>query len=182
MGGHKGYLHIGLYPDTRRPGEVFIKMAKEGSTLSGVMDAFATNMSIALQYGVPLAHLCDKMRHMRFEPQGFTSHPDIPSADLGDGLHRPVPGAAVGGGRGRVHGAVSPAPMTRRPFHTHSNGTAPRGLSDLCVTMALEHHRPLGSGAVQLVERAASGDAAAQHDLGDRYRRGEDGVYRRAHG
>ena len=80
VGGHKGYLHIGLYPDTRRPGEVFIKMAKEGSTLSGVMDAFATNMSIALQYGVPLAHLCDKMRHMRFEPQGFTSHPDIPSA------------------------------------------------------------------------------------------------------
>ena len=70
VAGHEGYLIIGLYPATRRPGEIFIRMAKVGSTLSGVMDAWATCASIGLQYGVPLERLCDKMRHTRFEPQG----------------------------------------------------------------------------------------------------------------
>ena len=78
VGGHEGYLHIGLYPDTGSPGEIFIRMAKEGSTLSGLMEAFATCVSVAIQYGVPLQTLCDKFRFMRFEPSGYTNNPDIP--------------------------------------------------------------------------------------------------------
>jgi len=77
--GHEGYLTVGLYEDGR-PGEIFVVMAKQGSTISGLMDAFATSTSIALQYGVPLRTLCDKFTHTRFEPQGFTRNQDIPIA------------------------------------------------------------------------------------------------------
>ena len=80
VAGHEGYLHVGLYPDTRLPGEIFITMAKQGSTISGLMDAFATSISIALQYGVPLADLCQKFSYMRFEPSGFTNNRQIPMA------------------------------------------------------------------------------------------------------
>ena len=80
IAGHEGYLHIGLYPDSRMPGEIFITMAKQGSTISGLMDAFATSVSIALQYGVPLEDLCAKFSHMRFEPSGFTNNKAIPVA------------------------------------------------------------------------------------------------------
>ena len=65
-----------MYED-RQPGEIFIKMAKEGSTLSGIMDAFALSVSIALQYGVPLKALVDKFVNSRFEPSGYTGNPDI---------------------------------------------------------------------------------------------------------
>jgi ribonucleoside-diphosphate reductase alpha chain len=74
--GHEGYLTVGLYEDGS-PGEIFIVMSKEGSTISGLMDAFATAISIAMQYGVPLADLVFKFAHMRFEPSGFTKHPQI---------------------------------------------------------------------------------------------------------
>ncbi len=80
LAGHEGYLHVGMYPDTKLPGEIFITMAKEGSTISGLMDAFATSISIALQYGVPLADLCEKFSYMRFEPSGFTNNRRIPMA------------------------------------------------------------------------------------------------------
>jgi len=80
VSGHEGYLHVGLYPDTNLPGEIFIRMAKEGSTISGLMDAFATSISIALQYGVPLEDLCSKFSFMRFEPSGPTNNPNIPMA------------------------------------------------------------------------------------------------------
>src|SRR5881628_2336087 len=76
VAGHEGYLTIGMYEDGT-PGEIFIVMAKEGSTLSGVMDSFATTCSMALQYGVPLKVLVDKFSHTRFEPSGFTSNPQV---------------------------------------------------------------------------------------------------------
>jgi ribonucleoside-diphosphate reductase alpha chain len=76
---HEGYLTVGLYDDGQ-PGEIFLVMAKEGSTISGLMDAFATSVSIALQYGVPLQTLVDKFSHTRFEPSGFTKNPEIPIA------------------------------------------------------------------------------------------------------
>jgi len=76
IGGHEGYLTVGKYEDGA-PGEIFIKMAKEGSTLSGIMDAFALSVSIALQYGVPLRALVDKFVNARFEPSGYTGNPDI---------------------------------------------------------------------------------------------------------
>src|SRR5579859_4435063 len=77
--GHEGYLHVGLY-DNGQPGELFVTMAKEGSTISGLMDAFATQTSYALQFGVPLRFMVDKFSHMRFEPSGFTKNPEIPIA------------------------------------------------------------------------------------------------------
>jgi ribonucleoside-diphosphate reductase alpha chain len=76
VGGHEGYITVGMYEDTR-PGEIFIKMAKEGSTLSGIMDAFALSVSISLQYGVPLRALVDKFCNSRFEPSGYTGNKDI---------------------------------------------------------------------------------------------------------
>jgi ribonucleoside-diphosphate reductase alpha chain len=79
VAGHEGYLTIGMYEDGA-PGEIFIVMAKEGSTLSGVMDSFATTCSMALQYGVPLKILVDKFTHTRFEPSGYTSNPQVPYA------------------------------------------------------------------------------------------------------
>ena len=77
--GHEGYLTVGLYEDGQ-PGEIFLKMAKEGSTLSGMMDSFATSVSVALQYGVPLRLFCAKFAHTRFEPAGYTGNPEIPIA------------------------------------------------------------------------------------------------------
>ncbi len=79
ISGHEGYITVGLYEDGQ-PGEIFLVMAKEGSTISGLMDAFATAVSIALQYGVPLQTLVDKFTHTRFEPAGFTNNPEIPIA------------------------------------------------------------------------------------------------------
>jgi ribonucleoside-diphosphate reductase alpha chain len=79
IAGHEGYLTVGLYDDGQ-PGEIFLKMAKEGSTVSGLMDTIATMTSIALQYGVPLKALVDKFSHTRFEPSGFTNNREIPFA------------------------------------------------------------------------------------------------------
>jgi ribonucleoside-diphosphate reductase alpha chain len=79
VAGHEGYVHVGLY-ETGEPGEIFVKMAKEGSTISGLMDSFATAISLALQHGVPLRLLCDKFARTRFEPYGFTENPEIPRA------------------------------------------------------------------------------------------------------
>ncbi|MFZ0981285.1 MAG: hypothetical protein WAN23_17925, partial [Candidatus Acidiferrales bacterium] len=76
VGGHEGYITVGMYDDGK-PGEIFIKMAKEGSTLSGIMDAFALSVSISLQYGVPLRALVDKFCNSRFEPSGYTGNPKI---------------------------------------------------------------------------------------------------------
>ena len=127
IAGHEGYIHVGLY-ETGEPGEIFVKMAKEGSTISGLMDSFATAISLALQHGVPLRLLCDKFARTRFEPYGFTENPEIPRASsIMDYLFRwlavevrqretpvaeaaPAPAASDGnparrrGGRGRAEG------------------------------------------------------------------------------
>jgi ribonucleoside-diphosphate reductase alpha chain len=76
ISGHEGYITVGLYPNGS-PGEIFIRMAKEGSTVSGLMDSFATAISISLQHGVPLRVLCEKFAHTRFEPSGWTGNPEI---------------------------------------------------------------------------------------------------------
>ena len=76
VGGHEGYITVGMYEDGR-PGEIFIKMSKEGSTLSGIMDGLALTVSIGLQYGVPLKVLVDKLVNTRFEPSGITANPNI---------------------------------------------------------------------------------------------------------
>jgi ribonucleoside-diphosphate reductase alpha chain len=76
VGDHEGYITVGLYPN-QKPGELFITMAKEGSTVSGLMDSFALAVSIALQHGVPLELFCEKFAHTRFEPSGWSGNPDI---------------------------------------------------------------------------------------------------------
>jgi len=130
VAGHEGYLTVGLYDDGT-PGELFITMAKEGSTIGGLMDSLGTCVSLCLQYGVPLKTLVDKFAHTRFEPSGFTKNQDIPMAKsltdyifrwmgltfLKDAAHandkpelpaleKPVAGSAVPGGRaGNMPGA-----------------------------------------------------------------------------
>ena len=79
IGGHEGYITVGMFEDGT-PGEIFVTMAKEGSTISGLMDSFATSISYCLQYGVPLKFLVDKFGHVRFEPSGWTGNPQIPYA------------------------------------------------------------------------------------------------------
>ncbi|HTY64651.1 MAG TPA: vitamin B12-dependent ribonucleotide reductase [Acidobacteriota bacterium] len=79
IGGHEGYITVGMYDDGQ-PGEIFLVMAKEGSAISGLMDSFATAISLALQYGVPLKVLIDKFSHVRFEPSGHTGNPEVPFA------------------------------------------------------------------------------------------------------
>ena len=79
IGGHEGYITVGLYDDGT-PGEVFISMAKEGSTISGLVDTLATSISYGLQYGVPLKFFVDKFSHVRFEPSGWTGNQQVPYA------------------------------------------------------------------------------------------------------
>jgi len=76
IAGHEGYLTVGVYDDGS-PGEIFVRMAKEGSTISGLMDSIATVVSLALQHGVPLDVLCSKFSHTRFEPSGWSGNPKI---------------------------------------------------------------------------------------------------------
>src|SRR6201998_1988859 len=76
VGGHEGYLTVGLYPNGQ-PGEIFIRMAKAGSTIAGLMESFGTVVSVALQHGVPLKVLCDKLSHTRFEPSGWTGSEEL---------------------------------------------------------------------------------------------------------
>ena len=88
IAGHEGYITVGLYEDGT-PGELFITMAKEGSTIGGLMDTIGTLVSLAFQYGVPLDTLVRKFTHQRFEPSGFTKNPDIPIAkSISDYLFR----------------------------------------------------------------------------------------------
>ena len=79
INGHEGYLTVGLFEDGS-PGEIFIKMSKEGSTLSGLIQGFCRAFSLAIQYGLPLVDAVDKFRNMRFDPLGQTSNPNIPHA------------------------------------------------------------------------------------------------------
>ena len=145
VAGHEGYIHVGFFEDGT-PGEIFIKMAKEGSTISGLMDTVGVLTSMALQFGVPLEVLVSKFSHVRFEPSGFTKNPDVPMAkSLIDYIFRflgarflsgeqraavglverdePVRGtralAAPGGGcrRGDGHGAGARLRARRRPSH-----------------------------------------------------------------
>jgi len=88
IAGQEGYLTVGVYEDGL-PGEIFITMAKQGSTISGLMDAFATVVSLALQHGVPLRVLCEKLSHMRFEPSGWSGNPKI-GYSCGDGNSPPL--------------------------------------------------------------------------------------------
>jgi len=113
VGGHEGYITVGMYEDGA-PGEIFITMAKQGSTISGLMDSVATGTSIALQYGVPLATLVKKFSHTRFEPAGFTNNPDVPIAkSVIDYIFRWLGHKFI-----RPDAAAAPAPESNAPVTT----------------------------------------------------------------
>ena len=117
ISGHEGYITVGLYPDGR-PGELFITMAKEGSTIGGLMDCFGTAVSMSLQYGVPLEVYVNKFSHTRFEPWGYTKNPDIKIAkSLVDYIFRWL-GITFLPGYGEMNKAVpvSPAEAGQSPL------------------------------------------------------------------
>jgi ribonucleoside-diphosphate reductase alpha chain len=128
VGGHEGYISVGLYPDGR-PGELFITMAKEGSTIGGLMDSFGTAISMSLQYGVPLEVLVNKFSHSRFEPMGHTTNPDIRIAkSVVDYIFRWLGVAFLPGYREANSGiphaeAGDDEPTERRPAATKDGGS-----------------------------------------------------------
>ena len=137
VGGHEGYITVGLYDDGR-PGELFITMAKEGSTIGGLMDAFGTAVSMSLQYGVPLEVYVKKFSHTLFEPWGYTKNPDIPVAkSLVDYLFRWMgtefipgyreanrPAGQGGDGGGGEAAAGDDTESERKPAATMASGLA----------------------------------------------------------
>ncbi len=128
IGGHEGYITVGMYDDGA-PGEIFITMSKEGSTISGLMDAFATAVSFNLQYGVPLKFLVDKFAHVRFEPSGWTGNPQVPYAkSIMDYIFRWLGAKFLGAeyaadGSGRDAGCCGRRSRIRsRRCHSHTGG------------------------------------------------------------
>ena len=131
IAGHEGYITAGMYEDGK-PGEIFITMSKEGSTISGLMDSFATAISMAMQYGVPLRVLVDKFSHMRFEPSGFTRNAEIPMAkSIMDYLFRWLATKFLDGKAQTEVGVVSrdpeelaeaPAPPAPKPVENSGTG------------------------------------------------------------
>ncbi len=136
ISGHEGYITVGLYPDGT-PGEIFLKMAKEGSTICGLMDTLATSISLALQYGVPLRDVVNKFAHVRFEPSGFTGNPDIPIAkSLVDYIFRWL-GIALPAQRGEGR------PRPDRPFGGGRRGPGRVRCGRSAAARGRGHHRPV---------------------------------------
>ena len=126
IGGHEGYIIVGMYDDGE-PGEVFIKMAKEGSTLSGFMDGLALSISIGLQYGVPLKALVDKLTNTRFEPSGFTENPNIRySSSVLDYIARWLGGKFLSAEYLKPRAASSDQDMIRPAISSPASDTANR--------------------------------------------------------
>ena len=116
IAGQEGYLTVGVYEDAL-PGEIFITMAKQGSTISGLMDSFATAVSLALQYGVPLEVLCGKFTHTRFEPSGWSGNPKIGYAkSIVDYIFRWLESKFITGEQGELFRPV-PVPLQLRVSH-----------------------------------------------------------------
>ncbi len=128
IGGHEGYLTVGMYEDGS-PGEIFVVMAKEGSVVSGLMDSFATMVSLALQYGVPMHVLVRKFQHARFEPSGFTTNPQIPIAkSITDYIFRWLalkflPKEELGSSNGNGHNETE-SEFGESVAQTHANGAS----------------------------------------------------------
>ncbi|MBM4057415.1 MAG: vitamin B12-dependent ribonucleotide reductase, partial [Planctomycetes bacterium] len=174
VGGHEGYITVGLYDDGR-PGELFITMAKEGSTIGGLMDAFGTAVSMSLQYGVPLEVYIKKFSHTRFEPWGYTKNADIPVAkSLVDYIFRWMgmeflPGyreaSRPGGGGGEAAAAGEPTESESKPAATKASGLAdgqgkPKANGE---STASRGRHPAGNGAAGKVVamRTSAADTAA---------------------
>jgi ribonucleoside-diphosphate reductase alpha chain len=164
VGGHEGYITVGLYRDGS-PGEIFITMAKEGSTVSGLMDSFACAVSLALQHGVPLKLLCEKFAHTRFEPSGWTNNGDIGFAkSIMDYIFRWLQLRFLTGQQQLLFENLRPklsATSSQLPDAGDLNGSAPLPKSET---------RGLGAGSVHaadaLAEMVDLGDAPSCHVCG----------------
>jgi ribonucleoside-diphosphate reductase alpha chain len=160
IGGHEGYIIVGLYPDGQ-PGEIFIKMAKEGSTVSGLMDSFALAVSISLQHGVPLKLFCEKFAHTRFEPSGWSSNPDIGYAkSIMDYIFRWLQLRFMTGQQQFLFENLRPKPVA-----------APEGTSSLDQpNLPLAENRELRTGSIHAADALANmidmGDAPSCHVCG----------------
>jgi ribonucleoside-diphosphate reductase alpha chain len=155
VGDHEGYITVGLYPNGD-PGELFVKMAKEGSTVSGLMDSFALAVSLALQYGVPLKTFCEKFAHTRFEPSGWSGNPDIGYAkSIMDYIFRWLQMRFLTGQQQMLFENLRPkSPVTsgQLPENGEINGTTPLNTDN----------RPLPTGSIH-----AADALAGIIDLGD---------------
>ena len=161
VGGHEGYIIVGLYPNGE-PGEIFVKMAKEGSTVSGLMDSFALAVSISLQHGVPLRLFCEKFAHTRFEPSGWSSNPDIGFAkSIMDYIFRWLQMRFLSGQQQFLFENLRPKPVA-----------APEGTSSLDPSTAppAAENRELRTGSIHAADALASlidmGDAPSCHVCG----------------
>ena len=141
--GHEGYVTVGFYPDGR-PGEVFITMAKEGSTIGGLMDVLGTSISMGLQYGVPLDVFVNKFAHSRFEPAGFTKNPDIPIAkSVTDYIFRWLGMEFIEGYRdANAPKRVDDEPTAAPKPTVKTNGVRSATIADLDHTEAVLGHQP----------------------------------------
>jgi ribonucleoside-diphosphate reductase alpha chain len=151
VSGHEGYITVGLFEDGK-PGEIFLRMSKEGSTISGLMDSFATAISLTLQYGVPLEALVNKFTHMRFEPSGFTKNPEIPIAkSLVDYIFRWMGSKFLGPDEREAIGVIARADASVGPTPVNEQTVAAKS-ADL--------------GGNQKVAFETSTDAPACHECG----------------
>ena len=140
--GHEGYITAGMYEDGS-PGEIFVTMAKEGSTLSGMVDAFATSISLALQYGVPLRDLVNKFSHMRFEPSGRTENAEIPVAQsIVDYIFRWLASRFLSEEEKEEFGVLSPAVKAKLVAQEHGPSTEPA----LSLSKGSGQARPASTG------------------------------------
>ncbi len=151
LSGHEGYITVGLYPNGS-PGEIFIRMAKEGSTVSGLMDSFATAISLALQHGVPLRVLCEKFAHTRFEPSGWTGNAEIGYAkSIMDYIFRWIQIRFLSGTQLDLFAGLTP------PASVPVQGTvnAPANRIDLNASDASIHGELVGRDAESMYDRTA---------------------------
>jgi len=164
IGGHEGYIIVGLYPNGE-PGEIFIKMAKEGSTVSGLMDSFALATSIALQHGVPLKLLCEKFAHTRFEPSGWSSNPDIGYAkSIMDYIFRWLQMRFLSGQQQFLFENLRPKPVAAPEGIGDINGSNASGVSLTPDTRDLRPASPHAADA--LANMIDMGDAPSCHVCG----------------
>jgi ribonucleoside-diphosphate reductase alpha chain len=162
IGGHEGYIIVGLYTNGE-PGEIFIKMAKEGSTVSGLMDSFALAVSISLQHGVPLKLFCEKFAHTRFEPSGWSSNPDIGFAkSIMDYIFRWLQMRFMTGQQQFLFENLRPKPQSPSPEGTSS--------LDASSTIPPSENRDQRTGTIHAADALASmidmGDAPSCHVCG----------------
>jgi ribonucleoside-diphosphate reductase alpha chain len=177
IAGHEGYITVGLYPHGQ-PGEIFIRMAKEGSTVSGLMDSFATAVSLAVQHGVPLKVLCEKFAHSRFEPSGWTGNEHIGYAkSIMDYIFRWLQLRFLSGQQLSLFASLAPAASpagsgvisTEAPEGAESRGWPERAEGDL--RLSPEQHSPtrgMGSASAPqggIVPDLSAGGAEPVHTL-----------------